>query len=166
MARWRRILRASREEITIQEAVHAVLRQSEARLTEISNRTGVAYETLRNYTCDPRQPGGTYCSLPVHMIAPVTNATGNYAILDTLEAACGRVAFRAPEVTEPSVDLLREVAEAAREFGDLASTVAAAIGDRRVTAEELARIDEEGYELIQHTLRTMLAARAASEAQE
>jgi hypothetical protein len=161
MVLWRRILKAGKDELSIQEAAYDVLRHSDIRMSQISDRTGIPFSTLRTWTVDPDDASGAYRSMPVHAIPPVTNATGNCALLDALESACGRVAFRMPDITNPTQDLVLEIAGTIRKFGDLATSSGQAIHDGGISHAELHQIEDEGYETIQHILRLMSAARAA-----
>jgi len=162
MASWRRINRITPGELTVQEAIYDTLRRSEIRLADISNRTGIPYDTLKTWSCEPDNPSGAYRSMPVHQVPPVVNATRNFSILDTLEAACGRVGVEMPIIQQPTKDLVLEIARAVQEFGELATAAAGAIGDGRTTPEEATRIDEQGYEAIQQILRLMAASRQAA----
>ena len=77
MTSWRRILRASPGDLSVQDAIYDLLRHSDIRLSEISNRTGIPFSTLRTWTVEPDNESGAYRSMPVHQVAPVTNAAKN-----------------------------------------------------------------------------------------
>jgi hypothetical protein len=161
MTSWRRILRAGPDELSIQEAAYDLLRHSDIRLSQIADRTGIPFSTLRTWTVDPDDASGAYRSMPARAVPPVTNATHNFVLLDALEAACGRVALVMPPIEQAPKDLLVEMAAAIQDFGVLATDTSAAIADQRITLDEVGKIETDGYQAIQHILRLMSSARAA-----
>jgi hypothetical protein len=161
MTSWRHILRAGRDELSIQEAIYELLRHSNIRLSQIADRTGIPFSTLRTYSVDPDDAAGAYRSMPVHQIPPVTNATRNYILLDALEAACGRVGLEMPAIDSPGKDVLREIAGAIKEFAELVGETSKAIAQDGISPAELTRIETDGYETLRQILRLMAAARAA-----
>lgn len=76
----------------------------------------------------------------------LTQLTGNLAILNEFAAACQCVVLPMPAL-EGAMDTFPGLAEAAREFAEFVASVATAVADGRVTANELARVDRELSEL-------------------
>jgi hypothetical protein len=76
-----------------------------------------------------------------------TQLTGNLAILNAFAAECGCIVLPLPE-RDATCDTFRQLADAAREFGEFVTSVADAAADSQVTANELARVDRELGEMI------------------
>ena len=89
----------------------------------------------------------------------LTQMTGNLAILNEFAASCQCVIFPMPAI-EGGMGAFPGLAEAAREFAEFVTSVADAVADGNVTANELARVDRELSQLFARSqaVRATLAA--------
>lgn len=69
--------------------------------------------------------------------------TGDFAILDQIEALFGRVAFVMPQAQGGLREIVEAQAKAIKEFSDYLSKVAEAVQDGQVSAAEMADIEVE-----------------------
>jgi hypothetical protein len=89
----------------------------------------------------------------------LSQLTGDRAILNEFAAALNCFVLPMPEV-ESGLDAFPGLAEAAREFAEFVASVAGAVADGRVSANELARVDRELSEMYARSqaVRATLAA--------
>ena len=130
------------------EAIDCELHHSVLSLKEIAERVGVREGYLR-------QAASQYDDahrFQAELIIPITAATGNFAIVDYLERALGRIAISLPHVAGRG-DVFERTAELMRELGEAVETIRASLTDGRVTAEEAERVRKEI-----HDVHTKLAA--------
>lgn len=83
--------------------------------------------------------------------------TGDFAILDEIEALLGRVSFVIP-TAQAVPEIHAETGKAIKEFGELIQEVAQAVLDGRIDRIEKERLEKEGHEAIRqiaHLLETV-----------
>lgn len=128
---------------TFAEAVDCQLHHSEVPLGVIAERAGIRESYLR--TC-ASQYDETH-NLQAKLLAPITIASGNYALLDFIERLVGRVAIRLPRgCAVADDDLFAAGARVASEMGDVFEEIRRAFEDKRITEDELARVNREVHE--------------------
>ena len=131
--------------MTFAEAVDQVAHHSRTeqgkRLTvaDIAARIGRHENYLRKATSqyDDAHP------LRADLVAPLTLATKNYALVEHIAEASGGVFFRLPPVSAASTDVIEQTARTVQEFADVLHASATAWSDHRVTPEEAARTCRE-----------------------
>lgn len=99
-------------------------------------------------------------------IPAMTRATGSFAILDALEQAVGRVAFRLETAGAPDA-MRRKLSEAVRQFGEFLEVTGEALEDGRLqpheTTEVLTEIDQLIATLCDYRARVVAQAQADQE---
>ena len=80
----------------------------------------------------------------------LTLLTGDRRILNAYAAECGCLVVLMPEHAA-GIDSFAQLADDIREFGEFVASVADAVRDGRVTANELARVQREGADVIAAT---------------
>lgn len=131
--------------MTFSEAVDQVAHHSETeqgrRMTvaDIATRIGRNENYLRKATSqyDDAHP------LRADLVAPLTVATRNYALVEHIAEACGGVFFRLPPVHATSADVIEQTATTVKEFADVLHSSADAYADQRLTPEEAQRTCRE-----------------------
>ena len=83
--------------------------------------------------------------LPARLVPGVTLATGSFLLLDSLEAAVGRVGIPLPSGEDLELGTIRRVM---REFAELVETACSALEDGTITAAELGNVRRDGIEAI------------------
>lgn len=145
---------------TYNEAVYEVVHHSNIPPKQIADALGVGESTLYN-AANPHMDEPT---LARKHIIPITRLTRNYAILDYMEHACGRVGFEIPRCGGSFSEVAREAAVATERFGRLLHEIGAALAnDGRVDCIELQRITPACLELIETTARLSTAASKEAE---
>jgi len=142
---------------TFADALYDVVHQSKVSAKAQAEELGISYQLLVNTANhDLKQP-----RLHADRVVALTKASGNFALLDYMEQACGRVAMTIPPHDSSARDLMRAAVEASSRFGGLAQDIAAALHDERITAAEAAGIEEAGYRAAQAIMAAIAAAKAA-----
>lgn len=127
----------------VRRTIHAV------RVADLSARLAVPAKALYRYATDRENPSNQHRHLPVGLVAPLVQATGDPAILMELAALCGFVLV--PLATAPltrAAGLIAQIAAVTRQFGELQICCGDALADPRLTPEERRTIAGELYELV------------------
>lgn len=131
---------------TYNEAVYQVVHRSAIEPKEIADRLGLGTSTLYN-AANPDMDEPQLCHK--HII-PITNLTDNFAILDYMEHACGRVAFEIPHIKGNFSEVVGEVSLLTQEFSKLLKDVSEDLADN-------GRIDMTGLEKITLDCLTLIS---------
>ncbi len=141
---------------TYDEAVYEVVHHSIIPPKQIADALGIGESTLYNAA----NPHMSETTLGRKHIIPITRLTHNFAILDYMEHACGRVAFEIPRVDGSFSEVAREASVATERFGRLLCEIGTALeNDGRVDCVELLRITPACLELIETVARLATAAK-------
>jgi len=90
------------------------------------------------------QIGEGRMDLKARQVAPLTNGSGDFLLLEAIAEAAHSMVLPCPRpVNAPGHEALTEIANAAKEQSDVIREMASAIADGKVSEEELARIDRE-----------------------
>lgn len=144
---------------SLDEAFEAVIHSM--RVTELSARTGFGEKDLYRWATPEANPSEEHRHPPAKVIEPLSRVTGR---LDVVAFLADRLGYTLVAVPGPAPlscgSLLGRIAALTREFGDIQLAVAASLVDGRITADEVARIDEGLLDLIQEaaSLRHALSA--------
>lgn len=141
------------------EALDCVAHHSDLTLREIAERVGKSENYLRA-ACSQYDDSHKF---QAELIVPLTIATGNFALLDYLEQAVGRVAIVLPRETTQS-EYFDLIVSLAREFGEAATEVQRAVGDGHVTPEEADRVHKEIQDV--HAAAAKLDAAIAAQVEQ
>lgn len=139
--------RESSGNLTIQEAVHATVYETRDAVGQhvpakaIAQGMNLPVGTLYEIADEHRER-----KLRAEEIPSLVLATRNFAVLDAIERAVGRVGVTLPSAGDDAT-VARSV-EAIREFGEFLQELGAAASDGRVTRSEAARVRIEGESTI------------------
>lgn len=145
---------------TVQDAVHATVFQTQDAAGEcipakaIAQNMNVPVSVLYEIADEYRER-----KLRAEEIPSLILATRNFAVLDTIERAVGRVGVALP-VAGDGITLARS-AEAIREFGEFLREIGQAAIDGTVTRDEAAQVRLEG----EHTIAMVYALITQTESQ-
>jgi hypothetical protein len=150
------------DDMTLQEALYETIHKSKKPLKLIAEEIDMSQSYLTR-SCLPTKDDldtGTGCNFPLRKLIPLTKATNKYLILDVLEHGVGRCGIILTPPGKLSIsDICKLAMHSAKEFGELAGEVEAAIFDEEVTAEECKKITREGYHTIQAILSLMMSCK-------
>lgn len=120
----------------------------------IADDCGVGYGYLRR-AADPEQPD---MQLQARLVAPITHASKNDALITELAEQCGGVFYR----LTPGGSIDADTARTLKEFAEFLSAVADARVDQTVTLEEFLRVHTQAHEGIAATLALVEKLRMAA----
>jgi hypothetical protein len=137
---------------TLREALYDVVHHSRIPAKVQAEELGIAY----SYLCNAANPNldGNGFDYQLRLLIPHTRLTDNYASLDYIERALGRVGIAVCEPFQPgSSPRVEELAAGllliAKEMGQAAEAVHRSVKDGRLTEEEARRCQKELWDLIQ-----------------
>lgn len=129
---------------TVQEAIYATVHQTDSRPAKaIAQDANMPLSLLYEIADEHRQR-----RLRAEEIPALVRATNNFVILDVLEAAVGRVAFRLPALTAASRDDVVMARDAIREFSEAIDAFVASTDDGRISTAEARTIHCQADEAI------------------
>lgn len=145
---------------TYDEAVYDMVHKSNVFPKQLADALGIGESTLYN-AANPHMPE---TSLARKHIIPATRLTKNFAILDYMEHACGRVAFEIPKVGNSFSEVAMEAAAATEHFGALLRRLGEALGnDGRVDLGEWQSLYPMCLQMIETVARLSVAAQQEAE---
>lgn len=127
---------------SLPEAIDCVAHHSDLPLREIAERIGKSETYLRS-ACSQYDDSHKF---QAELIVPITAATQNFALLDYLERAVGRVAIRLPDQAGRG-DVFERTADLTRELGHAIEEIRQALSDGHVTSDEADRVRREIHHL-------------------
>jgi len=141
---------------TLREALYDVIHRSTVPAKAQAEELGISYSYLAN-SCNLNLDGEGF-DYQLKLLVPHTRLTGNFAAVDYVERALGRVGIAVCEpftgtmpapVTELSAGLLL----VAKEMGQAAEAVHRSVKDGRLTEIEARKCQKELWDLIQQAAR-------------
>ena len=128
-------------------------------LVMANNAKAIAEELNKPYSTFMREvnPHDFDAKFGASCLIPLTRATGDFAAIDYIEQALGRVAFVLPKKKMASNQMYEKVASMTKEFGELLAAVGESLHDGHISEEELDRCKKEGYETLQALAHMMEA---------
>lgn len=135
---------------TFKSELHEVVFNSKVPARELAELTGKGYTYLAN--------AANECQEESHLrgrdIIALTNATGNYALLDFINHSCGRVAIPIPECVElaSTNSLPDNIMYAIEHLGELSKKHREALADNHITRGELQELEGLKFEALKHVL--------------
>ncbi len=126
--------------MNIQQALHALVRDSKHPAKKIAAESGVSYGYLMK-AADEMQPE---FHLQAKLVAPLTNAAENDVVIQQIAQECGGVFVRLH--ANDSHDAL--TAKTVIEFGEYLTRLAEANADGVITRAEVAGLEVEGNDVI------------------
>lgn len=130
---------------TLKDAVYEVVHNSGVPVKVLADDTGIGLSYLYNAANVNLEE----FQLQAQMIIPLTKRTGNYAILDRMEAAVGRTAIRLPEAGKEPIAITDNIFAMVRQVGELSGQFLEAQKDNIIDSIEGKRMEKITMELIQ-----------------
>ncbi len=146
---------------TLKDRLYNTIHRNEKPLKALAEEIGMSGNYLSRAALPDQEESdtGSGCRFPLEKLIPLIRAADDYAILDFIEDAVGRVAVHVPPATITNREVYRLAMQAVKQFGELMGELDAGLADGRLTAAEKDRISEEGYLAVQaivtllHTLK-------------
>ena len=137
---------------TMKDFLYETVHRSKKPLKLIAEEIGMSENYLTRAALPDQEESetGTGCRFPLKKLIPLIRSTQNYAMLDYIEHAVGRVAIKLPQHHGKDLDdIYRLTMRAVKEFGQLMAEIDADTSDGVITDKEKDRIHKEGYETIE-----------------
>lgn len=140
---------------TLRDALHEMVFNSPIPAKAQAEELGVGLSYLYN-AANPQLEGFEY---QLRLLAQHTRITGNFAALDFLERAVGRVAIPLRKHDWPmqrqvaAKDLTQGLLKATKELGDAAAALHQSLQDGEMNETEARRCRKEVFELLQEATR-------------
>ena len=143
--------------------LHGTIHRHAAKsVPQIADDLGISASYLYRAALPCEGETATGCRFPLDLLIPLVRSTGDYQVLDYLEAAVGRVAIVLPSGAAGTRELAGQVCKAVREFGDVAREAGNAIADGAVTKREAAAVEREGLQLVREVCALIEAVNGAA----
>jgi hypothetical protein len=134
---------------TFKGALHTVVFDSKVPAKQLADNVGKGYTYLANAANESQEDS----HLRGKDIVPLTIATGNFALLDFMEAACGRVAFKIPELGKVGAEAFNEgVIATIEHLGELSREYREAMADNILTVDEKRKLEALKFEIMKHVM--------------
>jgi hypothetical protein len=134
---------------TFKGALHTVIFGSDVPAKQLCDNVGKGYTYLANAANESQEDS----HLRGRDIITLTNATGNFALLDFLEHACGRVAFRIPELGKGGAESFNEsVIKTIEHLGELSRKYREYMSDNILTMDERRELEALKFEIMRHVM--------------
>lgn len=139
---------------TLDEALYNTIHRNDKPLKAIAEEIGMSASYLTRSALPDNEDSetGSGCRFPLKKLISLIRATGNFSVIDFVEHALGRVAFKLP-VCRGEKDIVRQAMKATKEFGELMGEVSKAMDDRIITKPEREDIQREA----RHTIEAVCA---------
>ena len=137
--------------MTLKDALHDSIANSGVPMKRLSDHLGISYSYLANAANHNLED----FHFQLRHLLPLINATGNYAVLDFLENACGRVAFLLPEVEKNHVEITTGLLDIFTAMGDLSQKMRAILADGLIESHEYKALEPVFFGLLQQVTRLM-----------
>lgn len=136
---------------TLKDCLYSTIHRNRKPLKLIAEEIGMSENYLtRSALPDPEESDtGSGCRFPLKKLIPLIRATGDFSVLDLIEDSLGRVAIPVPRANESMKDICRLTMKSVKEFGELMAVLDASMTDGRLTKNEVASLQGEGYDAIQ-----------------
>ncbi len=140
---------------TLRDALHEMVLNSPIPAKAQAEEMGVPLSYLYN-AANPQMESHEY---QLRLLVPHTRITGNFAALDFLERAVGRVAIPMRKPEWPRVragapqELTRGLLKTTKELGDTADALQRSLKDGVFTETEARRCRKETFELLHEVVR-------------
>jgi hypothetical protein len=134
---------------TFKGALHDVVFNSKVPAKQLADNIGKGYTYLANAANESQEDS----HLRGRDIITLTNATNNFALLDYLEHACGRVAFRIPELGKIGASSFNEaVITTIEHLGELSRKYREFMSDNILSVDERRELEALKFEIMRHVM--------------
>ena len=144
-------------ELTLRDALHETVHNGGVPIKQLHERLGISY----SYLASAANPNLEEFNFQLRHLMPLINATGNYAVLDYLENACGRVAFALPDTMANCVEITSGLLELISKIGMLSSEINSILADGKVEDHEYKRVEPLYFELLRVVAQLMASTAKA-----
>lgn len=131
-------------ETTLKDSLYETIHNSGIPMKRLSDQLGISYSYLAN----AGNPNLEEFNFQLKHLMPLINATGNYAVLDYLENACGRVAFVLPEAGTDHLEINQGLLDLFGRMGDLSYQMKGILADGQVDDHEYRRVEPLFFDLL------------------
>lgn len=147
--------------MTPDDALYHAVHDYAPGVPALAARMAISPSTLQNFA----NPNSDSHSWPLKRARQVIAFTGDKRPLHALCAEAGGVFVPLPSLPAGSDTIADTLAEVGKDFGELCSSLQAALADNRVTAKELKEFEERVYALNQASmaLRTLMELKAKAD---
>lgn len=147
--------------IDLKTHLHGTIHRHAKPVPQIADDLGISASYLYRAALPCEGETATGCRFPLDLLIPLVRSTGDYQVLDYLEAAVGRVAIALPHGAAGTRELAGQVCRTISEFGDVARAAGSAIADGRVTKREAESVERESLEVVREIMALVEAVKAA-----
>jgi hypothetical protein len=144
-------------ETTLRDALHETVHNGGVPMKRLSDQLGISYSYLANAA----NPNLDDFNFQLRHVMPLINATGNYAVLDHLENACGRVAFCLPQAGKDHLEITQGLLELVGRMGDLSHKMREILADGKVDEQEYKRVEPVFFGMLQEIAGLMASTAQA-----
>lgn len=137
---------------TLREVLHNTIHcHPTLKVPVIAERIGISENYLYRAALPDQEDSdtGTGCRFPLKKLIPLIQTTQDFSVLDHIEQSVGRVAVRIPQGAASNSEICKLAMESVKEFGELMAELDSSLNDRKLTRDEVERINKEGYEAVQ-----------------
>lgn len=131
---------------TLRAALADVVHRSELKAAAQAEALGISY----SYLCNAANPNldGQGFDYQLRLLIPHVKLTGNYAVLDFLERAVGRVALALPaDPHHTPSDLRQGMLAVTRELGESVAALERALKDGKLSSSEVLHCRKELFDV-------------------
>ena len=144
-------------ETTLRDALHESVHNGGVPMKRLADQLGISYSYLANAA----NPNLDDFNFQLRHLMPLINATGNYAVLDHLENACGRVAFCLPQAGKDHLEITQGLLELVGRMGDLSHKMREILADGQVDGHEYKLVEPVFFGLLQEIAGLMASTAQA-----
>jgi len=145
--------------LTLKDVLHRVVHESRLTPRQLAEEVGMSYSML----CNAANPDLPEFKFAARHIIPITRATGDYRLIDYLEASVGRVAFSLPELSGELVNLQKLISETVQLFGKALGDIGDALRDNKIDQVEIKRIERGLHDQVRTAMRLLEVLKAKAE---
>lgn len=133
---------------TFKGALHSVIFDSKVPAKQLAELVGKSYTYLANAANESLDDS----HLRGRDVTVLTNATNNYALLDHMEASCGRVAFRIPELGSEGESFNDAIISTIEHLGELSRKYREFTSDNILSIDEKRDLEALKFEIVKHVM--------------
>jgi hypothetical protein len=147
--------------MTLKDKLYNTIHKNKKPLKAIAEEIDVSENYLtRAALPDPEEAEtGSGCRFPLKKLIPLILATGDFQVLDFIEASLGRVAIPVRPSKASCRDLYKLALKATKEFGEMIVEAERGLKHEQRTMTERQRIHKEGYDAVQAILTFLEAVK-------
>jgi hypothetical protein len=143
---------------TLKDSLYEVVHNPTKPIKVLADELGISYSYLANAA----NPNLEDFNFQLRHLIPLIKSTGNFAVLDFIENALGRVALSLPKADPTVPEIHSSLFRSIESFGVLAKHAAAAVDDGKITRKEFVQLDRDGFDLIKRVVLFLHNVQAAA----